>query len=261
MEFNKAGLSIGDFVDSEACHSAIEKSIDSDGDRRMDPESYIDFVKAYGPENLLEGTIIFEELPLLLINNFFLLACLCETEADNECCVGPKAGIETYGAFSGDTPTDNEKSYLYLVCSQTGIAIDRVIQSMSPSQVPVGTLGPTRVPVDGFTIEKEVIVDYMIGVKRNDSTFEDYNEELISAMDSMAPTLLPEARKRELRAVRNLQSVFLPTTIIDHTTIGESNASTFTKRCTSTRSCVLISLYFATVVSLSTTLSFPFFHP
>jgi len=215
--FSRASLLIGDFVDSEACYSAIEKSaVDRDGDRRMDPEAYVDFVEAYGPDNLLKDIATFEELPLVLINNFYLLACLCKTEVEDECCVGSKAGIDTNGAFSGDTPTDDEQSYLYLVCSQTSTAIDRFIQSMPPTGVPTGSLSPTTAPVVDSTIE-EVVVNYMIGVEKNGSIFEDYDEELISAMNSMAPTLLTTVRKRQLRAGRSLQSVFLPTSIIDFT--------------------------------------------
>ena len=78
-----------------------------------------------------------------------------------------------------------------------------------------------------FTIEKEVVVTCTIGVEKDDSAFEDYDEELISAMDSMAPALLPEARKMQLRAEHNIQSVFQPTTITDHTMIGKLNVSTF----------------------------------
>lgn len=213
----RASLSVGDFIDAEACYSAIEGSVvNRDRDRKLDPEAYVDFVKAYGADELLEDTVTFETLPLLLINNFYLLACQCEeTVATEECCVGQKAGIETNGAFSGESPTDDEKSYLFLVCSQTSRAIDRLIQSMSPSGVPI--MSPA--PIDDPIIEQEVVVDYMIGVKKKTSSFEDYNEELISAMDSMAPTLLFETRRRQLRSGRNLQSVFLPTSIIDHTVV------------------------------------------
>lgn len=210
-----ASVSIGDFVDTEACYSAIEESVaNKDGDRRMDPESYVNFVKAYGPDDLLQDpSTTFEDLPLILINNFYLLACMCGVEAEDDCCVGPKAGIETDGAFSEESPTNDEKSYLFLVCAQTNTAIDRVIQSMSPSAAPIP-------PPD----VKGVVVNYMIGVENEVSIFEDYDEELISAMDSMAPSLLSEIRTRQLRVGRILQSVFLPTTITDHEMIGKCNA-------------------------------------
>ena len=204
-------ITIVDFVDTETCYSAIEESVvGGDGDKRMGPESYVDFVKAYAPDNLLDEIDTFEELPLLLVNNFYLLACLCKIEDEDECCVGSKAAIETNGAFAGDTPTDDEKSYLFLVCSQTSTAIDRVIQSMSPSESPVADI----------TTEIEVVVNYTIGVEDNDSTFEDYGEELISAMNSLAPTLLAEEQSRQLRSGRNLESVFLPTSILYQTAIG-----------------------------------------
>ena len=227
INFSRTSLEVGDFVDSEACYSAIEDSvIDKDGDRRMDPEAYVDFVIAYGPTNLLEDTVTFEELPLLLINNFYLLACLCKTEDEDQCCVGPKAGIETTGVFSGDTPTDAEQSYLFLVCSQTSTAIDRVIQSMPPSEVPIKTLGPSVPPTMSPivpSIVEEVVVTYSIGIEANGLNFEDYAEELISAMDSMAPTLIPEVGKTVRRTRRRLQTVFLPTSITNHMVVGKIN--------------------------------------
>ena len=238
--FTKAKISVGNFVDSEACYSAIEYSVsDKDGDQRMDQEAYVDFVEAYGPDDFLEDYTTFEELPLILKSNFYVLACLCEnkTDAEDQCCVGSKAGIETDGAISGETPTDAEQSYLFLVCSQTSTSIDRVIQSMTPTGVPIVTpepsalpspapiddesLPPTRTPVDDSTIQEEVVVTYRIGIKDNGVVFEDYDEELISAMDSLAPTVLLDVRRRQLRVGRRLQSVFLPTSIKDHTVIGK----------------------------------------
>eukprot|EP00531_Pseudo-nitzschia_arenysensis_P005952 CAMPEP_0116116244 /NCGR_PEP_ID=MMETSP0329-20121206/934_1 /TAXON_ID=697910 /ORGANISM="Pseudo-nitzschia arenysensis, Strain B593" /LENGTH=872 /DNA_ID=CAMNT_0003609725 /DNA_START=149 /DNA_END=2767 /DNA_ORIENTATION=- len=207
-----SSLTIGEFVDTAACYTAIDESVaGKDGDQRMDPESYVGFVKAYGPDNFLEDTSTFEELPLILINNFYLLACMCGKELDDECCVGEKAGIETNGALSGEIPTNDEKSYLFLVCAQTSTAIERVVDSLSPSASPVPS------PPDDS--EKAVTVTYTIGVENEIAVFEDYDEELISAMDSMAPTLLSDVRKRQLRVGRNLQSIFLPTTITDHSTI------------------------------------------
>ncbi len=220
VDVSGATLSIGEFVDTEACYSAIEESVvDKDGDQRMDPESYVGFVKAYGPDDFLEDISRFEELPLILINNFYLLACMCGTKPDDECCVGSKAGIETDGALSGVTPTDHEMSYLFLVCAQTNTAIERVIDSLSPSAAPAPD------PADDSS--SEIQVNYTIGVENEISVFEDYEEELISAMDSMAPTLLSEVRKRQLRVGRNLQSIFLPTSITYHTMIGKLNAFKF----------------------------------
>lgn len=210
-----SSLTIGEFVDTEACYSAIDEAVaDKVGDQRMDPESYVGFVKAYGPDKFLEDVSTFEELPLILINNFYLLACMCGTEPDDECCVGEKAGIDTSGALSEEIPTSDEKSYLFLVCAQTSTAIERAVESLSPSAAPVPS------PPDDS--EKAVSVTYTIGVENEIAVFEDYDEELISAMDSMAPTLLSDVRKRQLRVGRNLQSIFLPTEITDHSTIGKS---------------------------------------
>ena len=211
----QASLSIGTFIDTEVCYSAIAGSVaNKDEDKRMDPESYVSFVNLYGPDNLLDSPITFEELPLILVNNFYFLACLCGSETEPECCVGSNAGIETIGALPGDTPTDDEKSYLYVVCAQTSLAIDRVIQSLAPSAAPVP--GP---PVNPN--EEVVQLKYNIAVKNETAVFSDYDDELISAMNSMTPTLLSEVRRRQLRAGRKLQTVSLPTVITDNEVIGE----------------------------------------
>ena len=211
----QASLSIGTFIDTEVCYSAIAGSVaNKDEDKRMDPESYVGFVNLYGPDNLLDSPITFEELPLILVNNFYFLACLCGSETEPECCVGSNAGIETIGALPGDTPTDDEKSYLYVVCAQTSLAIDRVIQSLAPSAAPVP--GP---PVNPN--EEVVQLKYNIAVKNETAVFSDYDDELISAMNSMTPTLLSEVRRRQLRAGRKLQTVSLPTVITDNEVIGE----------------------------------------
>lgn len=232
--FNVASLSIGTFVDSETCYSAIEGSVSSKGgEKRMDQESYVDFVKAYGPDGFLEDTSTFEELPLILITNFYFLACSCEPDLEDNCeesCVGPKAGIETNGALSGDTPTDAEQSDLFLVCSQTSISIDRVVQSIPPTMTPISSLkpSPTMAPVDDNITQEEVVVTYSVGTKMSDVSFDDYSQELIDAMNSLAPTILQEMRKRQLRTGRGLQvdpTVYLPTSILDRTAVGKSNMS------------------------------------
>lgn len=223
MVLGQDNFSIGDFIDTAACYSAIEGSVaNKDGDKSMDPESYVNFVDLYGPDDLLDPSLTFEELPLILINNFYFLACLCESESDPECCVGSNAGLETNGALPGDSPTDEEKAYLFVVCAQTNTAIERVIQSAPPSVAPV--TGP---PVNPF--EELVVVNYSIGVKNEATVFEDYEDELISAMDSMAPTLLSDMRRRQLRAGRRLQTVSLPTAITDNEVIGKWNALKFSK--------------------------------
>ena len=74
----QGNLSIGDFIDTAACYSAIEGSVaNKDGDKKMDPESYVGFVNLYGPDDFLDPSLTFEELPLILVNNFYFLACLC----------------------------------------------------------------------------------------------------------------------------------------------------------------------------------------
>ncbi|VEU39096.1 unnamed protein product [Pseudo-nitzschia multistriata] len=262
--FNTTSLSIGDFVDTEECFSAIKASAsEKDGNQKMDPEEYVDFVKAYGPDGFLKNTTEFEELPLILTTNFYVLACLCDPDLTYDCvesCVGPNTGIETYGMQSADNLSDDEKSFLFLVCSQTSMSIDRVMQSISPSAAPVispnpssvspaptgiASSPPSKAPVDdGPVVEEEVIVSYSIGIKGVDTTFEDYSEELVNAMDSLAPTVLQEMSRRQLRVGRSLQTdptVFLPTSIVDKTLIGcPENLVTPVDRCESVTASVLV---------------------
>jgi hypothetical protein len=243
--FTRAQISVDGFVDTEACYSAMESSIsDKDGDRKMNQEDYVNFVKAYGPKGFLKGITTFEELPLILQSTFYYIACLCKTDSNDEsCCVGSNAGIDTSGSFSGEKPTVSEQSYLFLVCSQTSTSIDRVIQSTAPSDAPIatpivssvptvlptpdvstptviGTLSPTRDPGNGTTTQEDVLVTYGIGIK-GEAIFEDYSGGLISAMDSLAPEILQEVRRRQLRVGRRLQSVQLPTSITNHTVVGK----------------------------------------
>lgn len=248
--FTRAQISVDGFVDTEACYSAMEDSFKKkkDGDRKMNQEDYVNFVKAYGPTGFLKGITTFEELPLILQSTFYYIACLCKTDSkDGSCCVGSNAGIDTSGSFSGESPTVSEQSYLFLVCSQTSTSIDRVIQSTAPSGAPIstpmvssvptalptpdisaptviGTLSPTRDPGNGTTTQEDVLLTYGIGIK-GEAIFEDYSEGLISAMDSLAPEILQEVRRRQLRVGRRLQSVQLPTSITKHTEVGKYDMS------------------------------------
>mmetsp|Transcript_23767 Transcript_23767/g.65923 ORF Transcript_23767/g.65923 Transcript_23767/m.65923 type:complete len:951 (+) Transcript_23767:245-3097(+) len=232
--FNTASLSIGTFIDWEVCYSAIDESIsDNDGNQKMNQEEYVDFLKAYGPDEFLEEVTSFEELPLIFTTNFYFLACLCDPDVGDECvesCVGSNAGLETNGVQPGDNPSEAEQSYLFLVCSQTKTSIDRFIQSISPTITPVPftppptqtdveSLPPSNAPVDDDTIQQEAIVSYQVGVNGDDTSFDDYDEQLIGAMDSLAPTVLQEMGRRQLRMARELQidpTIFLPTSIVDH---------------------------------------------
>ncbi|KAL3930001.1 MAG: hypothetical protein SGARI_004609, partial [Bacillariaceae sp.] len=198
-----------------------------EGDRRMDAEDYVTFVQLYGPDGFLEDIDAFADLPLILQSNFNILACLCQQNSADECCVGDNAGIETDGAFDGETPTGAEASYLYLVCSLTQVTIDRVLQSSAPSASPTSTPYPSEAPTDtpaptitpsptmDLTTEIEVLVPYEIGVKAGNSS-DDCVDGLIGAMDSLAPQVLAEVRRRLLKdrkLRRRLRSVQLGTSI------------------------------------------------
>jgi hypothetical protein len=230
-------LVVEGFVDTDACYSAIELSVaNKEGDRRMDAESYVDFVKFFGPEGFLSDVEDFADLPLILQSNFNILACLCQKNSEDECCVGSNAGIETNGAFEDEVPTQSEQSYLFLVCSLTSVTIDRVIQSSAPSSAPtitaeptfgptitpfptVLTVVPTPAPVEITDIE--VLVTYEIGVRAGNSS-SDCQDGLVGAMNSLAPQILAEVRRRLIRTSRRrLRSVQLDTSIRSFEDIGE----------------------------------------
>eukprot|EP00751_Fragilariopsis_kerguelensis_P034216 CAMPEP_0170971156 /NCGR_PEP_ID=MMETSP0735-20130129/45055_1 /TAXON_ID=186038 /ORGANISM="Fragilariopsis kerguelensis, Strain L26-C5" /LENGTH=902 /DNA_ID=CAMNT_0011391061 /DNA_START=87 /DNA_END=2795 /DNA_ORIENTATION=- len=213
--FTRAHVSVDGFVDTEVCYVAMEDSIsdNTNGDRKMNQEDYVDFVKAYGPDGFLEDITTFEELPLILQSTFYYIACLCKTDSHS-------------GSFSGESPTVTEQSYLFLVCTQTSTSIDRVIQSTAPSTAPnevpiislapsvfpspeisaptaISTLSPTTEQGSDTTNQEDVLVTYGIGIKGG-AMFEDYREELIIALDSLAPEVLQEVTRRQLREGLNI---------------------------------------------------------
>jgi hypothetical protein len=207
-------LTFEGFADSEACYDALEKAADASSvDRRISPDEYALFVREYGPKGFLTGVETFADLPLVLQSNFQLLACLCRNEDDdNTCCVGANAGLETAGAFANENPTDAQSSYLFIICSQTGISIDRVLDSHPPSSSP--SLSPMEnVPTKEPTTPSppvDVTVKYLIAVVGDPNQappFQaDYKELLVGAMDALAPEVLQEIR-RQRRLGRRLRSV------------------------------------------------------
>ena len=215
-------LVIDGFVDTESCYDALESAIvvSRSGGligadvRKMNQAAYAAFIKSYAPEGFLEDVTGFNALPLILKSNFNILACLCQSDPnDDSCCVGDKAGIDTDGAFDGEVPTSTQQSYLFLVCSLTSITIERVMESSPPSaapsispaptEAPTITASPTVSPTPGPTQPPATVnITYAIGVRggpsSNNATIDDYGDELISAMDSLAPEVLLEVTLGDL---------------------------------------------------------------
>lgn len=136
------------FVDPAVCYPALVNA-DANGNGVVDAEEYVTFVQDLGPSGFLDGITSFQDLPLVLQSNFNFLACLCQTDPNNNaCCVGDNAGISVAGAGASETPTAEEESYLFLVCSLTSSAVDRVLQSVAPTGVPTEspTVAPTAPP-------------------------------------------------------------------------------------------------------------------
>ena len=242
---------IDGFVDPAACYGALEAA-DANVDRIVDAEEYVTFVQLLGEEqgakNFLDDVDAFAELPLVLQSNFNILACLCQDDLkDDSCCVGNNAGLDTSGAYMGETPTPEEQTYLFLVCSLTGNSIDKVLSSVAPTPVPSysPTEEPTKAPTEEPTAKPtpsptqegetrppterptptsdatEIIVEvkYDTGVQGEDPD-QVYKVQLMDAMDSLAPEVLSEVR-RQLRVGRKLSSVQLPTTLDQATLIGK----------------------------------------
>ena len=215
-------LVIDGFVDTESCYDALESAIvvSRSGGligadvRKMNQAAYAAFIKSYAPEGFLEDVTGFNALPLILKSNFNILACLCQSDPnDDSCCVGDKAGIDTDGAFDGEVPTPTQQSYLFLVCSLTSITIERVMESSPPSatpsispaptEAPTITASPTVSPTPGPTQPPATVnITYAIGVRggpsSSNATIDDYEDELISAMDSLAPEVLLEVTLGDL---------------------------------------------------------------
>jgi hypothetical protein len=132
------------FAEPDVCYPALEGA-DANQDRLVDQQEYVDFCKLMGPQGFLNGLQTFEDLPLQLQSNFFVLACLCKTDSgDDSCCVGDAAGIRADGAYEQDIPTPEQESYLFVVCSLTASAVERVLRSAPPSPEP--SASPTSTP-------------------------------------------------------------------------------------------------------------------
>jgi hypothetical protein len=212
---NYAEFGINGFADPEACYDALEVA-DADDDRRISPDEYALFVQDLGPDNFLSNVGNFAELPLVVQSNFNILACLCQDDPDDDtCCLGNNAGLETAGAFGGEDPSPQQQSYLFLVCSLTSVAIDRVLESVAPTPSPV-TPGPTPT-TPGPPSEKVVFARYSIGVTDGANTGpEEYIEQLEGSMNALSPDILLQVRRqlrRQLRSRRRLKSVQFSTSI------------------------------------------------
>jgi hypothetical protein len=91
----------------------------------------------------------FNALPFVLQVNFVYLNCLCAFDLNGDgCCAGVNiGGINTAGTGPGETPTEIEKEYLNVVCSDTQASIDFAIEEGLPTKRPTSsTLAPVTAP-------------------------------------------------------------------------------------------------------------------
>ena len=129
-------------VDVEKCYSSIDVADADPRDGRLTSEEYVTFTRNLAPDGLLGPDDTFIDFPLVLQSNYFVLACLCDTNENPLCCVGDNAHIPTSGTGTGDTPTEDEISFLFLVCWLTQSSIDRYAATVLPTASP--TLSPTK---------------------------------------------------------------------------------------------------------------------
>ena len=253
------GLVVNGFVDVQACYAALQAADTNTSDRFINADEYVTFVQQLGPSGFLASDRVFSDLPLILRANFNVLACLCETNGDNACCTGSNARIDTAGAFAGETPTPEEQSYLFLVCSLTTSAINQVLQSKPPTSVPTQSAGPsmaptaaisltptyqgeTRAPTPVPVVDLTVNTTYQIGLKQDLKT---PTNDLVSAMNILAPKVLSGEARRRLRGAL-LESVLLPTSIDSVATIGNDIRvlrSNRKRNYSLTSTCVLLSVF------------------
>ncbi len=124
------------FADPEVCYPALATA-DANDNGLVDADEYVTFVQGIGPAGFLEDITSFEDLPLQLQSNFNVIVCLCQSDpADDSCCVGEGVGIMVDGARASDTPTAEQESYLFIVCSLTASAVQRVLQTVAPTASP-----------------------------------------------------------------------------------------------------------------------------
>jgi hypothetical protein len=129
-------LVVDGFVDVEFCYAALDTA-DLNEDDEISIEEYVVFIQSLGPDGFVSFASQFSELPLVLTSNYNILACLCKRESlDDACCIGQNSHLEASGSKPDQEPTAAESSYLFLICSLSSIAIDRVLDSKAPTEAP-----------------------------------------------------------------------------------------------------------------------------
>jgi hypothetical protein len=142
-------LVVDGFVDVEFCYAALDTA-DLNEDDEISMDEYVVFIQSLGPDGFVSFASRFSDLPLVLTSNFNILACLCKREGlDDACCVGENVHLDASGSKPDQQPTADESSYLFLVCSLSSIAIDRVLDSKASTEAPTSehpSQSPTMVP-------------------------------------------------------------------------------------------------------------------
>jgi hypothetical protein len=227
-EWVERGFTVTGFVDTAACYTALSDASSIEPSPVLTRDEYAFFLQGMDFRGVLANLDTFESLPLGLQSNFNVLACLCTTP---DCCEGDNAVIETEGTFPGDAvPSPDQMAYLFAVCLFTTNAIDHVVFSLAPSSTPSVTPSdsPTPAPTLSEVVTLVVTATYDIVVDGGDDPdIVTPQDELIAAMDRLAPqVLLGAGRRKLLRSGRRLEAIQLPTSIDETIAIGKSNEGT-----------------------------------
>jgi len=209
---------------------------DENGDGKVDSEEYVDFSRRrlqysqieyeqeHEVENELELELIlseygsFSQLPSVLQQNWFVLACLCsryqfdndntsgdgnENEENKSCCVGDNAHLHVTTSGStggGESVTTEELMYSNLVCDFTQRAIDEIITNIIIEEI--------GVPLDDDDDDDENIFDQTDSNSNVNSEDEDDIEKI------EAPSSSPSvATTTTIKDIPNLPTTSFPTKI------------------------------------------------
>jgi hypothetical protein len=223
-QLDRNSLMLRSFTDTDACYDNLVVA-DKDEDMRLTRDEYATFTKLTGPEGFLANVDDWEDLPLPFQSTFLALSCLCPDSPKTDCC---NDEININGVGGG--PTKTEENDLFLICALTRVAVASIVDtvpSAPPTKEPppvdtVPSAPPTKEPPPvGPT--NSVSIEYRVGVTGG-VYGEEYNNELIGAMDALVPEVLTETlegrRRMSSNLRRRLQSVALPTSIDSYLSDG-----------------------------------------
>lgn len=135
-------LVVRGFTDPDVCNQRLLQADDNE-DFQLDQEEFMEFAKLSGPNDFMSDIDEYQDLPLAFRTTFVALSCLCSDSAKTNCC---NDQVDISGA-DGDADM-REANDLFLICSLTRIAVDRILASITPSASPTEAGDPTASPTE-----------------------------------------------------------------------------------------------------------------